>query len=122
MGNKNDDLVAISPSLAKSEHVCDDSFTMVDQFSKIVEQTKWLPLWFRLRWVGDIEGGSYSVDGNAGQLGGSVAFGDSGWNGLAVSYGPGAGVSASAGSTGTLSLRSIGNWFSGLWNSVTGYF
>lgn len=74
----------------------------------------------------DIEGRGYSLDANLGAVSISVLFDDEGFNGLAVTAGPGVGGSAGVGESTTYTVasmkRDLGGLASALWDLATNLF
>ena len=70
---------------------------------------------FALRGVSGLSG---NIDVNAGAVSPTVSFDTDGFNGLAIGYGPGAGLSVSATNTGKYTLSDFGADLKNVWNRL----
>jgi hypothetical protein len=69
-----------------------------------------------------VSGWSGNIDANVGAVSPAVTFDGEGFNGLALGYGPGVGLSVSATNTGKYTLSDFSSDLKDAWNRVRGWF
>ena len=87
--------------------------------------------------IRELEGDSFNIDANLGDVSVTLSFDGQGFNGLAFSVGPGVGVSTSVTKTGTISIQKVKDFFTGIfkgedevkdgspesfWDKITDFF